>query len=57
MFLRVLGAAGSEHKCDTSGPNSGENIMDASKMKGNGSIQNYLRKIKNYSSKLRYGAK
>ena len=53
MFLRVLGAAGSEHKCDTSGPNSGENIMDASKMKGNGSIQNYLWKIKNYSSEFR----
>ena len=33
---RVLGSAGSNHTCDPSGPNAGENIMDAIRMKGTG---------------------
>ena len=33
---RVLGSAGSNHTCDPSGPNAGENIMDATRMKGTG---------------------
>ena len=31
---RVLGSAGSNHTCDPSGPNAGENIMDPIRMKG-----------------------
>ena len=39
---RVLGSAGSNHTCDPSGPNAGENIMDATRMKGIGLIDNFF---------------
>ena len=36
LLKRVLGSAGSQHKCDTNGPNGGEDIVDTVKMKGTG---------------------
>ena len=39
---RVLGSAGSNHTCDPSGPNAGENIMDPIRMKGTGLMDTFF---------------